>query len=201
MKHPLTGAFHGRPPKAGAFSELRSVYPLLKACQASLWYIRYMNQKALFWAIVATAILVLLFAGFSNFLVEKEKAPEENEATEEVVAPATDDEAEALESVLENMIGSWKSVDDQQYVLVLKGDNTYQDVYDKKLVNGGAWLLFTNLADQGLTIEANFENSIFLEKRESGSGELFHYNIAVANGEELTMTYLQGGVLRFKRVK
>ena len=152
-----------------------------------------MNQRALFWVSVVVAIGVLFFVGFSNFLLEKSKTGEE-------IPAATDDEAMAVDAIWTDMIGSWESLDDSKYVMVLKEDNTYEELYDSELKSAGTWLLFADPAEQGLDIETNFENSVFMEKKDGATGGLFYYNVAVANGEELTITYLQGGVLRFKRV-
>ena len=99
------------------------------------------------------------------------------------------------------MIGSWQSLDDNRYILVLREDNTYEDKYEDKLVGDGTWSLFTDPVAQGVDIETSFQNSVFLEKKESSTGELFYYNIGVANQEELTITYLLGDVLRFKRIQ
>src|SRR3989344_7925864 len=99
-----------------------------------------MNQRALFWVSVVVAIGVLFFVGFSNFLLEKSKTGEE-------IPAATDDEAMAVDAIWTNMVGSWESLDDGKYVMVLKEDNTYEELYDSELKSAGTWLLFADPAE------------------------------------------------------
>jgi len=137
---------------------------------------------------------VLIFFGWNN-TTSPEILVEDN------VPVATDDEAMVVDAISTNIIGSWESLDDSKYVLVLREDNTYEDKYENKAVGAGTWSIFTDPVAQGLDIGTSFKNGVFLEKKESSTGELFHYNIEVTSKEELTITYLLGDVLRFKRIK
>ncbi len=140
-------------------------------------------------------VSILFFVGFMNFVSNR------GEVVEDMTAPATDDEAEVVEDFFENLTGSWRSTEDDKYVLVLKEDGVYQELYSDEMVDSGTWTIFTDLAAQGLDIEADFENNVYIEKRDDKTGEVLHYNVAVANEENLTITYLQGGVLNFERVR
>ena len=153
-----------------------------------------MKKEVLLWVIGVLVVGILAFFGWSN------SAPEKN-VVEEDIPVATDDEAMAVDAISTNMIGSWKSLDDEKYILVLKEDNTYEDWYEGDSVGTGTWSLFTDPVAQDLDIETSFENSVFLEKKDGTTGEVFYYNVAVASSEELTITYLLGDVLRFGRVR
>jgi len=153
-----------------------------------------MENSALLWVGAVLVVGILMFIGWDNIVLRKN-------VVEKNIPAVTDDEAMTVDAIFTNMIGSWQSLDDNRYILVLREDNTYEDKYEDKLVGDGTWSLFTDPVAQGVDIETSFQNSVFLEKKESSTGELFYYNIGVANQEELTITYLLGDVLRFKRIQ
>src|SRR3989344_2404772 len=113
-----------------------------------------MKNNALLWVGAVLVVGGLMFIGWNNIV------PPTN-VVEEGAPAATDDEAMVVDATFTNIIGSWESLDDSQYVLVLRENNTYEDKYENKAVGAGTWSIFTDPVAQGLDIGTRFENSIF----------------------------------------
>ena len=110
-----------------------------------LWYIKNMENSALLWVGAVLVVGILMFIGWDNIVLRKN-------VVEKNIPAATDDEAMTVDAIFTNMIGSWQSLDDNRYILVLREDNTYEDKYEDKLVGDGTWSLFTDPVSHGVDI-------------------------------------------------
>ncbi len=153
-----------------------------------------MNQKALFWLILALALLIFFFGGFANKVSERittnEAPQEEAEVTEESGDVDGDD-----------LVGTWRSSDDEKYTMAIQADGDYEEFYDGSPVSEGTWSIFTDISEKGFVAgDFSFANELYLEKKDADTGESFYYNIAAVSENELIITYLFGDVFRFERV-
>lgn len=138
----------------------------------------------------------MFFLGFGNFVSQRPADEVPSDTNQEEVM---EDESSA-DTNEDDLVGTWRSKDDSNAVLDIHADGTYDDVYQGEVISGGTWSVMDSLAGEGLDIDPDFENDLYLKLIASGSGEIYLYNIAAATDSELVVTYLFGDVLRFERV-
>ncbi|MEX2054340.1 MAG: hypothetical protein WD883_02260 [Candidatus Colwellbacteria bacterium] len=156
-----------------------------------------MDQKALFWLVLAAAMLIFFFGGFAEQISNRESMEDADTMVD--IEQHEQSEDESIDK--EQMVGAWRSDVDQKYTMVIDQNGTYEEFYDGTRVSGGSWSLFTDITDKGFAEgEFSFANNLYLEKVDGDTNESFYYNVAVANENELIITYLFGDVFRFERV-
>ncbi len=105
-------------------------------------------------------------------------------------------------AVRENILGIWKSVDDQKFTRTFQSDGTYIDSYEGSADTKGDWVVFMD--NSGLVTDFTLEpNTVYLRLLEGSSTEAtLHFKVSKVTPEELELIYMErGGTLRFTAVK
>lgn len=91
--------------------------------------------------------------------------------------------SDAAPKVVELIVGSWQSVDDEKSVVIYRTDGTFSDIYADEELNIGTWSIASS------TLQTNIGD------------EEFTYSILDIGDEELVLSYLpRGNTLRFIRL-
>lgn len=101
--------------------------------------------------------------------------------------------------VSESILGTWQSVDDEQFTREFRGDGTVIDRYDGAEVSTGTWIAFT--ADAPLAVSFPLEpDTVYIRMAEEEGDEAttLHFKLTTLTPEELELVYMErGGALRF----
>jgi hypothetical protein len=121
-------------------------------------------------------IVVLVIVGIWFFLKENTPPP---------IKPLP------LDNIRENVVGSWKSLDDPKAFVTYNDNGTYRELYDGQEMRNGMWEMYAQAGD----LSDNFLRTI----DEFGDGTL-EYAILEATDNMLTLSYLaRGNTLRYER--
>ncbi len=105
-------------------------------------------------------------------------------------------------TVGENILGVWKSVDDQKFTRTFQSDGTFIDSYEGRADTKGDWIVFMD--NSGLVTNFALEpNTVYLRLLvDSPTNETLHFKVSKVTPEELELIYMErGGTLLFTAVK
>lgn len=104
-------------------------------------------------------------------------------------------------TVGENIVKTWKSVDDNKFTRTFGTDGTFTDSYEGGTNTKGNWVVFTK--DSGLTTEFPLEDNTVYLRLLTGSApeDVMHFKILKISSEELELVYMErGGTLKFTAI-
>lgn len=102
----------------------------------------------------------------------------------------------------ENILGKWKSVDDQKFTRTFLPDGTFTDSYEGSTDTRGNWVVFTK--DSGIVTTFPLEEGTVYIRLLTGdeTADALHFKVLKLTPEELELAYMErGGVLKFTSVK
>lgn len=109
-------------------------------------------------------------------------------------------ETDATLAVSQNILGTWRSLDDQRFNREFRADGTFTDSYEGDRDTRGVWRVYTGdtLPKESLTFEPANDETYLMLTDDITPELVMHFRLDKLTSEELEMTYMEGnGILRF----
>jgi len=105
--------------------------------------------------------------------------------------------------VSENILGSWRSVEDEKFVREFRRDGVVVDFYDSEEVSTGLWVAFergVNAPEVAFPLKGN---TVYIQMTEEGTqADTLNFELVKLTPERLDLIYLdRGGALSFRKIQ
>ncbi len=168
------------------------------------WYSR-LGSYIVFCGVVP--ILAFVIGSKYGITVLTIRQAESLQASEVPYQPLSSSTKAHLGQINKNIVGTWQSVYDTQYIVTFAKGGAITEAYSAQnptedaSTEKGTWKLFTIFPGGNVQTGADFAEGIYMQKTLS-KGDEYKYKVTVSDENNLELMYLYGGSIQtFKRVE
>jgi len=137
-------------------------------------------------------VVIIIIIGIWFFGQNKE------DATPIATPGDTEIPALSVDQIRQNLVGTWRSLDDDKSIATYNDNGTFRALYDGLEQQNGAWEMYTLEGKNGGP-SGNFMRTI--DSYDTRGDGILEYAIIEATGDALTLSYMgRGNTLRYERV-